>query len=214
MKIICCLLLILASFTAVCQEKAYLIKQSGDTLYGDIQLKNKQFIVSGANLSSVTLPATDVKKIHSSNFKGEYVLPCQLHIYADDLEILLKYEYISGDRDTVLVLDEVYSTPKMNLYWCKDVSKMQYYFYKTPTDPLPIQLYINYALGGGAQANFDKAYVKGQESIVHLEVQKGFVNQLRLVMGDCKKISNTNWEQLDYRIYSLKALINKYNKCN
>ncbi len=214
MKIISCILLTLASFTAVCQEKEYLVKHNGDTLYGDIQLKNRQFIVSGANLSSVTLPAKDIKKIHSSNFKGEYVVPCQLHIYADDLEILLKYEYFMGDIDTVLVLDQVYSTPKMNLYWCTDVNKMQYYFYKTPKDILPIQLYINYALGGGAQAYFDKAYVRGQESIVHLEVQKGFVNQLRLIMGDCKDISTTNWEQLDYRIYSLKALIKKYNKCN
>ena len=213
MRTICLLVLNFALASAFCQKNEWLVKQNGDTLYGQIEMLNKEFVVTGPAASNTIVKAADVKRIHSPHFNGEIVLPCILHIYADDLELLLKYEYISGDRDTVLVLDEVYSSPKMNLYFSKDVFKMQYYFYKTPQDPVPVQLYINYALGGGAQANFDKAYVKGQESIVHLEVQKGFVNQLKLIMGDCKNISETYWEQLDYRLYSLKGLLNKYNKC-
>ena len=213
MKVIFLLVLTFASITAVCQKNEWLVKQNGDTLYGEIELKNLEFNIQGPAGGNSVISAAEVKTIHSPNFKGQLVLPCKLHIYADDLELLLKYQYISGDRDTVLVLDEVYSSPKMNLYSCKDVFRMQYYFYNTPENALPVQLYINYALGGGAQANFDKAYVKGQEAVVHLEVQKGYVNQLKLIMGDCKKISETYWEQLDYRLYSLRALIKKYNKC-
>jgi ferritin len=76
-----------------------------------------------------------------------------------------------------------------------------------------VQLYVNYALGGGSQASFDKIDVRGEESITHLEVMKGYINQLREIMKNCKNISETTWEQLDYRIYSLKNLIRKYNKC-
>ena len=90
---------------------------------------------------------------------------------------------------------------------------MQYYFYKTPLDSVPVQLFVNYSLGGGATAVFDKRDVRGIESLTHLEVMKGFVNQLKLVMGDCKKLSGFNWDLLDYRVYSLKNLIKKYNKC-
>lgn len=55
--------------------------------------------------------------------------------------------------------------------------------------------------------------VKEMNAAPHVVVQKGYINQLRFIMGDCKKISDEEWEMLDYRIYSLKALIKRYNKC-
>lgn len=213
MKTIYFLVLGFLSLTAEGQNGDYLVKQNGDTLYGAIALINKEFVVTGPAAGPFVLSAEGVKKVHAGNFKGEIVLPCLLHIYADDLELLLRYQYISGDRDTVLLLNEVYSTPKMNLYWCKDEAKMQYYFYKTPTDPRPVQLYVNYALGGGSQASFDKIDVRGEESVTHIEVMKGYINQLREIMNNCKNISETTWQLLDYRIYSLKNLIKKYNNC-
>ena len=213
MRIIFFLIISLTALTALSQNNEYLIKQNGDSVFGNIKLDNKIFTVSNSSLNTVFFNATDVKKIHSPAYKGDIVLPCILHIYSDDLDVLLRYQYISGDRDTVLILSEVYSTPKINLYWGTDVTKMQYYFYKTPVDSVPVQLFVNYSLGGGATAVFEKKDVRGLESLTHLEVMKGFVNQLKLVMGDCKKLSGFNWDMLDYRVYSLKNLIKKYNKC-
>jgi hypothetical protein len=112
-----------------------------------------------------------------------------------------------------MILNEVYTTPKMNLYWGVDNFRQQYYFYKTPSDSLPIQLYINYSLGNGLAGNVGDQVQKGNYGSSHIVVQKGYVNQLRLIMGDCKKISDEEWNMLDYRVYSLKAVIKRYNKC-
>jgi len=206
------ILLSIVSLTARGQQKDYLVKQNGDTLYGNIVVKNGQFTVNVIGLETVIVDAEDVKELKSSDYKGTVVLPCRLHTYSDNLETLEKYYYQSIDIDTVLILSEVYSTPKMNLYWCKDDFGQQYYFYKTPANGLPVQLYVNYALGGGLMASFERN-VWGRDSQVHLEVQKGYVNQLRFVMQDCSNISEEMWEMLDYRIYSLKQLIKRYNSC-
>lgn len=212
MKTASVFLLILLPFISFGQKNDYLIKHNGDTLYGKIELRNKMFVSTSAGGAVSELSALDVKKVYAENIRFNTVVPCKLHIYFDDLTELGRYEYTNMDRDTVMVLDEVYSTPKMNLYWGVDNFRKQYYFYKMPTDPLPVQLYINYTLGGG-QTAAEQRLVRGENAITHLEVQKGYINQLRLIMGDCKKISEGEWEILDYRIYSLKSVIKKYNKC-
>lgn len=195
------------------QNKEYLVKHNGDTLYGKIELRNKIFILTNTVGAVTELNAIEVKIVHSENIKFNTVVPCKLHVYFDDIADLERYQFVNSSRDTLMILDEVYSTPKMNLYWGVDNFRRQYYFYKTPADPLPIQLFINYSLGGGTSADLEKTYVRGIDTKNHLEVQKGYINQLRLIMGDCKKISDGEWEILDYRIYSLKSVIKKYNKC-
>lgn len=203
-------LLSFISLVSFSQKKEWLVKQNGDTLFGEIHIKNKEFVISTSTNNTVILKATDVKSVQMNKHAGNIVLPCVLHTYTDNLEELEKYYYFGKELDTVLILSEVYSTPKMNLYWSQDAIKTQYYFYKTPTDSLPIQLYVNYSLG--ERNNFGLAQTKGQTGI-HLVVQKGYVNQLRFIMGDCKKISEEEWAMLDYRIYSFKSLIKRYNKC-
>ena len=166
-------------------------------------------------VSTNAQPAIDVKKVYAEKMRFHTVVPCKLHLYIDNLTELELYEgYANMDIDTVMILDEVYSTPKMNLYWGVDNLRRQYYFYKTPADPLPVQLFINYFLSGGESLIGKVAatdnYFGGSR---HIEIQKGYVNQLRSIMGDCKKISEGEWEILDYRIYSFKSVIKKYNKC-
>lgn len=56
---------------------------------------------------------------------GNIVLPCILNTYIDKLEDLDKYNFLTSKIDTVLLLSEVYTTPKMNLYWCMDANKVQ-----------------------------------------------------------------------------------------
>ena len=114
----------------------------------------------------------------------------------------------------MMILDEIYSTPKINLYFGKNTFKTHFYFYKTPSDSFPVQLVIRYYLQGGlANYDNDKARYRGDRSKLNIVEDKGYVNQLHAIMSECKKIPETMWELLSYRDYSLKQLIKKYNKC-
>ena len=212
MKILLVSIASLVSFTSYGQKDEYLVKNTGDTVYGKIELHNRIFFVANNGATTVEFSAADVKNIHSPNFKGNIVLQCRLSTYIDDLTELLNESYKTSILDTVMILEEIYTTPRMNLYFSKDFLQRQYYFFKTPTDIFPIQLYINYCISGASGASLN-AIVSDLSSAEHLVVQKGYVNQLMAVMGDCKKISTADWETLDYRRYSLKTLIRKFNTC-
>ena len=212
MKLSPVLMFLAFAISASGQEKDYLIKHQGDTLFGKIHLQNGQFIVDNKSTGPISIAVSEVRMVFSENIKGHVVVYGKLHLYTDDISELQLYNYDVKDRDTLMILNEVYSSPKMNLYWGVDNFKRQYYFYKTPTDPLPIQLYINYTLAGGMTAAAEKGLI-GDNARIHVQVQKGFANQLRLIMGDCKKITDGDWDLLDYREYSLRSVIKKFNKC-
>lgn len=199
--------------TGFCQKGDYLVKNNGDTIWGNIKLKNKIFYVENAN--PLQIDAEDVSKIKSSNYKGSVVVRCILQLYADNLSDL-ELDYIKkGVTDTVMILEEIYSTPKINLYYVVNNFKLPFYFYKTPSDSKPVQLVIRYYLQGGlANYNDDRAKYRGDKSRVNIVEDKGYVNQLHAIMGDCKKIPDAMWELLSYRNYSFKQIIKKYNKCN
>lgn len=199
------------SFAGICQNVGYLVKNNGDTIRGDIQLKNKIFYVDGTS----AFTATDISRIKSSNYRGNVVVAVNLLTYTDNLADL-EIDFIEkGTTDTVLILDEIYSSPKINLYYATDKDKIPFYFYKTPSDPKPLQLVIRYYLSGGL-SNYDenRAKYRGDKSKVQIMEDKGYVNQLYAIMGDCKKITQPMWELLSYRDYSLKQIVKKYNKCN
>ncbi len=202
----------LISLSSFCQKGDYVIKNNGDTVWGQITLKNKRFYV-GENPKLEFAPE-DITKIKNGKYNGA-VVRCNLENYIDNLADL-EIDYIKkGVTDTVLILDEIYSTPKINLYYATNNYKTPFYFYKTPSDPKPVQLVIRYLLQGGlANYNDDRARYRGDRSRVNIVEDKGYVNQLHAIMGNCNKISPTTWELLTYRNYSLKKLIKKYNKCN
>ena len=213
MKLLFAFASIFISLTGICQKGDYLIKNTGDTIWGEIQLKNKIFYVTGTSASVVK--AADVSSIKSSKYRGNVVLPVNLLTYTDNLADLELDFTRKGAIDTVLILDEIYTTPKMNLYYGTDDIKTPFYFYKTPSDPRPIQLVIRYSLQGGL-ANYvdNRAKYRGERSKVQIFEDKGYVNQLHAIMGDCKKITQPMWELLTYRNYSFKQIIKAYNKCN
>ena len=213
MKILFFIVMLCFSFNGFCQEIDYLVKINGDTIRGEINLKNKVFYVSGPN--SIEVNADEVKKIKSSKYKGNTVVHCKLELYTDNVNDLELDWIQKGAIDTVMILDEIYSTPKINLYFGKNNFKTHFYFYKTPSDPFPVQLVIRYYLQGGlANYDNDKARYRGDKSKLNIVEDKGYVNQLHAIMDGCKKIPVTMWELLTYRNYSLKQLIKKYNKCN
>jgi len=213
MKLLFAFTLFFISITAMSQKEDYLVKNNGDTVWGDIRLKNKAFYVTGTSAS--VIKADDVSRVKSSNYKGNVVVWINLLTYSDNLSDL-EIDFINkGSIDTVLILEEIYTTPKINLYYGTSSDKTPFYFYKTPSDPRPVQLVIRYYLQGGL-ANYldDRARYRGDKSRVQIAEDKGYVNQLRAIMGDCKKINEPMWELLSYRNYSFKQIIKKYNKCN
>jgi len=213
MKILLFIIVLYFPLTGFSQENDYLIKINGDTIRGNISLKNKIFYVVSTNTLEVN--ADEVIKIESSKYKGCAVVHCKLQLYTDNLADLELDWIKKGVTDTVMILDEIYSTPKINLYFGMDNFKTKFYFYKTPSDPFPVQLVIRYYLQGGlANYTWDRAKYRGDKSKVNIVEDKGYVNQLYAIMGDCKEIPETMWEILSYRDYSLKQLIKKYNKCD
>jgi hypothetical protein len=213
MKLLFFLVSFCISLIGFSQKGDYLVKNNGDTVWGSIKLNRQVFYVNGT--LSTEIPADDVAKIKSVNYKGNTVVHCNLLLYTENLAEL-DIDYIKkGNIDTVLILDEIYATPKINLYYVVNDFKLPFYFYKTPTDPKPVQLVIRYFLQGGLD-NYerDRARYRGDRSRVQLAEDKGYVNQLRAIMGNCNKIPEPMWEMLSYRDYSLKKVIKKYNKCN
>ena len=213
MKLLFAFLSVFISVTGLCQKTEYLVKNSGDTVWGEIRLKNKIFYVTGASVSEIK--AAEVSKVKSKSYRGNTVVSCTLLTYSDNLSDL-NIDFINkGSIDTVLILDEIYATPKINLYYATDKMKTPFYFYKTPSDPQPLQLVIRYFLQGGLDNyNNNQARYMGVRSKVQIAEDKGYVNQLYAIMSGCEKITESMWELLSYRDYSLKNIIKKYNKCN
>ncbi|MEP7238675.1 MAG: hypothetical protein ABI685_12440 [Ferruginibacter sp.] len=213
MKIVFVLAAFCFSLGAFSQKGDYLVKNNGDTIWGDITLKNKIFYVNGTTPEVVK--ADEVTTISSVNYKGSAVVHCNLLTYIDNLGDL-EIDYIEkGSTDTVMILKEIYATPKIILYYTQNNFKTPFYFYKTPADPKPIQLVIRYFLQGGlANYNNDRAKFRGDKSKVQIAEDKGYVNQLKALMGQCKNIPEAMWEQLSYRDYSLKKVIKRYNNCD
>ena len=194
------------------QKNDYLVKVNGDTIWGKIKLDNKIFTVG--NVNPVEISADEVKLIKSSDYKGSAVVHCKLQLYSDNIDDLELGWVQNGVIDTVMILNEIYSTPKINLYSGKSHYKTHFYFYKTPSDLFPVQLVIRYYLEGGlSKYALEASTYRGTGSKVAIAEVKSYVNQLRAIMGDCKKIPETMWELLSYRDYSLKQVIKKYNKC-
>ena len=213
MKIMFFIAALFLTLSCFSQRKDYLVKVNGDTVWGNIKLKNKTFHVSNKDGNTVDLPADEVKLIKSEYYKG-IVVHCKLQLYSDNIDDLQLDWMQRGEVDTVMILDEIYSTPKINLYFGTNNYKTRFYFYKTPSDPVPVQLIIRYALQGGLSTYaVDQETYRGEGVKMSINIDKSYVNQLYGIMGDCKKISPTMWEMLTYRDYSLKAVIKKYNKC-
>jgi hypothetical protein len=206
-------MLFFISTNVIGQKHDYLIKNNGDTVWGEITVKNMIFYVTGTSVSAIN--ATDVSRVKSSKYKGNIVVTVNLLTYKDNLSDLSIDFIEKGATDTILILEEVYSTPKINLYYGTDEDKLPFYFYKTPADPKPVQLVIRYFLQGGLSNYQDnRPKYAGEKSRVYIVEDKGYVNQLYAIMGDCKKITQPVWDLLSYRSYSLKQVIKLYNKCD
>jgi len=212
MKKLLVVLVLAAGFSAYAQKQDFLVKFSGDTVYGSIRFREDRFLVENGPGKSDVYSAHEIQQVWSKSVRNNIVVPCNLHYYSDNIQDMQVKNYRTSDRDTVMILEEIYSTPKMNLYWGTDIYGSQYYFYKTPGDRLPVQLFVKYYLSSDNGETLT-LMMSTATAALHMVVQKGYVNQLRLIMDGCGKISAADWDTLDYRGYSLKSLVRKFNKC-
>lgn len=212
MKKILGVLVLVAGLSAQAQKQDFLVKNNGDTVYGNIRFQVDRFLVENNPGKNDEFIASEVRQVWSKQVRNNIVVPCNLHYYSDNIQDMQVKNYRTSDRDTVMILDEIYTTPKMNLYWGTDIYGSQYYFYKTPVDRLPVQLFVKYYLSSDNGETLT-LMMSSASAALHMVEQKGYVNQLRLIMDGCRKISTSDWETLDYRGYSLKKLIRTYNKC-
>ena len=208
MKTVFLLLALLPAFiNSYAQD--FIVKHTGDTVRGDIKLSGKLFSVVNNNGPKTNYAADEIAYINTSRYTGT-VLHCNLTLYSDNIDVVQKWDYAGGSIiDTVMILKEVFTTKKMNLYQAVDRERVMYYFVKKPADSLPIQMIVKY----GIQAYGEKNYKRNEPIISVLTQQRRYIDQLTLMMLDCEKVTQADLNMMDYRIYSFKKIIRRYNKC-
>ncbi len=202
-------LLSLLIISAQTYSQDFLVTHKGDTLRGEINIRDKKILLKQAGSSLKIFPADDVAYLSSGKYNG-LVVHCDLIIYSDKIDVVQKWNFNGGGiSDTVLVLKEIFSTTKMNLYEVFDKDRTVHYFVKKPTDTLPVQMMVHYFIEG----NGDYSFSRNNAMVSQITQQRIYADQLRVIMADCPKINQDDLEMLDYRSYSLKKIIRRYNKC-
>ncbi len=191
---------------AVAQKNEGLVMNNGDTVFCDYSMKGNFISVKNAGVTNRMLDSREVQSVFSNNEKYT-VLFLKLETFSDNPDEI--FDPVSKNRseyDTTLLLSEMYSTPKMNLYSATDNRKVQYYFVKKPQDIRPAQLLIRYTV---YYARMGEVITWGSPN---LTIQRIYIDQLKGLMSDCPKLTDGDFEVADYRGYSLIKIIKKYNK--
>ena len=202
-------LLFALNLFSVTYSQGLLIKHNGDSIRGDIRLSGKTFTVEGEEKSISSYSADDIMYVKSTRYNGT-VFHCNLSLYSDNLDVVEKWDYESGlIRDTVMILKEVFNSPKMKLFQAPDKDRVMHYFVKKPTDSLPTQMIVMYGLEKSSNTSFNR------NELIRSWIgqQKRYVDQLRVIMVDCSKVTEADLAMMDYRIHSFKRIIRRYNKC-
>ena len=210
MKLIAlCAILFLA---AVCNTAfgqptpGFVVTQQGDTLRGNITYSKNQFFVA--------TPAGNIDSFHAKNLafvsykkhKGRLYYGA---VYQYDNDISPVREKADDKRiDTSLVLKTLYSDSKMTLLEGVDHYKRIYFFVEKKGDALPTQMMVSYRLLTVTNASVANM----NANVKHIQI-KSYISQLKNMMADCKRLNNYDWDSMDYRSYSFKAVLKWYAKC-
>jgi hypothetical protein len=183
-----------------------IITKNGDTIFCDYTVKSRYVTIKKTGSAPEMIESGKVLSAFSG---GEtfVVLFLTLETYSDVPDEI--FDPLTKSRsfyDTTLLLSSVYSSPKMNLYEATDKRKVRYYFVKTPKDSLPAQLLIRYSM------YFARAGELTTHGSPNLTIQRVYIDQLKGLMKDCPRLSGGDFEVVDYRGYSIKRIIKKYNK--
>ena len=161
------------------------------------------------------IDARDVIKVKSEYYKGTVVVPCRLILYTDNIDDYQIDHYKRDAIDTVMIPQEVYTTPKMNLYYgIKAISRFPIIFIKRPAIRFPS------SLSSDTTWRVDWAnYINDRHKYMGQKIKAGYrktrvmSTSLMPSWATAKKIQSNVWELLSYREYSFKEVIRKYNKC-
>ena len=189
-----------------------LITHKGDTLIGDVKFRGKSISITRQGKPDTVYAADDIEYIDAGGLRIGTVVHCKLFMYSDNIDVVQKWNYdgTANLRDTVLILYEIFKTPKMKLFEVADKERSTYYFIKKPTDSLPVQMIVDFL---PAKYEKDPSLFKYQINFSKLEQKRIYVDQLRVIMADCPKITGADLEIMDYRSYSFRRIIKRYNKC-
>ena len=187
-----------------------LITHKGDTLIGDVKFRGKSISITRQGKPDTVYAADDIEYIDAGGLRIGTVVHCKLFVYSDNIDVVQKWNYDGAEvRDTVLILYEIFKTPKMNLFEVADKERSTYYFIKKPTDSLPVQMIVHFFIQGYK----DPSIYRNAPIVSILTQHRTYIDQLRVIMADCPKITQADLEMMDYRSYSFKRIIKRYNKC-
>ena len=94
MKTYFSLLLTLLAFTTNAQKTNYIVKHSGDTIFGDYIITNKLVkVIQAAIKDTVSINSEEVWQAVSNN-KSKVVLRCILYGYTDNFETVMYPGYL------------------------------------------------------------------------------------------------------------------------
>jgi hypothetical protein len=211
MKTYFSLLLTLLAFTTNAQKKNYIIKHSGDTIFGDYIITNKLVkVIQAATKDTVNINSEEVWQAVSNN-KSKVVLRCILYGYTDNFETVMYPGYLDPVYDTTLLLKPIITGGRLNLFSAKDKRKVDYFFVQGQNDSVPVQLLYNVGGQMPDKANWGTRNPMYQ-LISYVTYFKIFADQLNEMTADCDSITEGDIKLLQYMESSIKAFIKKYNK--
>lgn len=199
-------LFIFLSTAYIIKAQDHIIKNDGDTVWGKLKTEAKFiFVENGSGM--LQFNSEDIAYVVQ---KGKSRIPLRLILlgYTDNIDVVQEPSYSDPVYDTTVLLNEIVTGPKMNLYTAKDKRGIDYYFVKRPVDEVAIQLL--YKVGGGMpdKKNWSRHY----QFVNYISKYTIFADQLRELTEDCPAISDLELSNLVYQEYSLKKIVKKYNK--
>lgn len=205
-KVIIAVCLSISAQHTTAQKKDGLVMNNGDTVFCNYAIKGNFISVKPPGSESRLIDTREVQSVFNGN-DNRTVLFLKLETFSDNPDEI--FDPLSKNRseyDTTLLLSEVYSTAKIKLYSAYDKRKVAYYFVKKTLESKPVQLLIRYTV----------YYARVGELIPwgspNLTIHRIYIDQLKGIMADCPGLTAGDFEVVDYRDYSLKKIIKKYNK--
>lgn len=185
------------------QSEDFVITQSGDTLAGNLYLQRNNLLIVNDQGTIVT-PYTDLKYMRNGGKSGS-VFYGRFMYYEDKID----HDSKLADRmtDTIILVKPIYETPMMNLLIGHDQVGTEYFFVQRPKDSLPTVLMVRYSFPG----RNDLPRAVHLSSTKKIEA-KFYLNQLKALFDNCKGIDNWDYEALEYRSYSFKKIIRRFNR--
>ena len=120
-------LALLFSVNAFAQSNEYIIKNNGDTITGEVKILAKQIKVLKTHTDTVTLNSEDVR-LYVKDKTVKPVLRLILYGYSDNIEEVQTYNYRNPVYDTTILLTQIITREKLNLFTGKDKRKVVYFF--------------------------------------------------------------------------------------